>query len=131
MFVHVRVVVWRMGRVLALVDRSASEKRKHYQERGATNVPAQAVLPETQGGYAEAGDGFSGLAAHDHGLGGAVLTKDVLFGMNVLTLTGLVLTGFGLNLRRTARIGLPSCIALMGAGTALVIFGLYVSNPSH
>jgi len=60
-----------------------------------------------------------------------MLTKDILFGMNILTLGGLILTGFGLNLRRTARAGLPLCIGLMGAGTALVLLGLYAGGPSH
>jgi hypothetical protein len=60
-----------------------------------------------------------------------MFTKDILFGMNILTLAGLVMTGFGLNLRRTARAGLPFCVGLMGVGTALVLFGLYASGPSH
>jgi hypothetical protein len=34
-----------------------------------------------------------------------MLTKDILFGMNVLTLVGLILTGFGLTLRRSIRPG--------------------------
>ena len=50
-FMHIRVVLWRLRRVLALVDPSASEQRKHYQERGASDVPVQAALPEAQGAY--------------------------------------------------------------------------------
>ena len=61
----------------------------------------------------------------------AMLTKDILFGMNTLTLVGLIMTGFGLTLRRTARAGLPLCIGFMGVGTALVLFGLYVSGRPH
>ena len=60
-----------------------------------------------------------------------MLTKDILFGMNILTLAGLLLTGFGLSLRRSARASLPVCVGLMGVGTALVLFGLYASGPSH
>ena len=59
-----------------------------------------------------------------------MLTRDMLFGMNILTLAGLLLTGFGLSLRRTARASLPLCIGLMGIGTALVLFGLYASGRS-
>jgi hypothetical protein len=60
-----------------------------------------------------------------------MLTKDILFGMNVLTLAGLLLTGFGLTLRRTARAGLPLCLGVMGVGTALVLAGLYASGWPH
>jgi hypothetical protein len=63
-----------------------------------------------------------------HGLGGAMLTKDILFGMNILTLVGLIMTGFGLTLRRMARAGLPLCVGFMGVGTALVLVGLYASG---
>jgi hypothetical protein len=37
-----------------------------------------------------------------------MLTKDILFGLNVLTLDGLLLTGFGLTLRRIGRAGLSA-----------------------
>jgi hypothetical protein len=57
-----------------------------------------------------------------------MLTKDILFGMNILTLVGLLMTGFGLTLRRTARAGLPLCLSVMGVGTALVLAGLYASG---
>jgi hypothetical protein len=60
-----------------------------------------------------------------------MLTKDILFGMNILTLVGLFVTGFGLSLRRMAHAGLPLCIGLMGAGTALVLVGLYASGSAH
>jgi hypothetical protein len=45
--------------------------------------------------------------------------------MNILTLVGLIMTGFGLTLRRTARAGLPLCLSVMGV-TALVLAGLPV-----
>lgn len=64
-------------------------------------------------------------------LGGVMLTKDILFGMNLLTLVGLLMTGFGLTLRRSARAGLPLSIGVMGVGTALVLVGLYVSSGPH
>jgi hypothetical protein len=63
--------------------------------------------------------------------GGAMLTKDLLYGMNVLTLVGLILTGFGLTLHRSANAGVPLCIGVMGVGTALVLAGLYASGWSH
>ncbi len=54
-----------------------------------------------------------------------------LFGMNILTLVGLVTMGLGLTMRRMAKTGLPLCLALMGAGTALVLVGLYVGGWAH
>jgi hypothetical protein len=60
-----------------------------------------------------------------------MLTKEIFYGMNVLTLAGLILTGFGLTLRRSANAGVPLCIAVMGVGTALVLVGLYVSGWPH
>jgi hypothetical protein len=46
----------------------------------------------------------------------AMLTKDILFGMNILTLVGLLLTGFGLTLHRMGNAGLPLCFGVMGSG---------------
>jgi hypothetical protein len=43
-----------------------------------------------------------------------MLTKDILFGMNILTLVGLLMTGFGLTLRRTARAGLHLSAEMAG-----------------
>jgi hypothetical protein len=60
-----------------------------------------------------------------------MLTKDILYGMNILTLVGLLLTAFGLTLRRMGRAGLPFCFGVMAVGTALVLAGLYVSGWSH
>jgi hypothetical protein len=54
------------------------------------------------------------------------LTQPALFGLNILTVTGLLAMGFGLTLRRVGKAGLPVCIGLMSAGTALVLLGLYV-----
>jgi hypothetical protein len=73
--------------------------------------------------------GAFGYGGHAELRGGtAMLTKDILYGMNVLTLVGLILTGFGLTLQRSANAGVPLCIAVMGVGTALVLAGLYASG---
>ncbi len=61
-------------------------------------------------------------------LGDAMLTKDIFFGMNLLTLAGLLMTGFGLTLHRAARTGLLFCVGFMGVGTVLVLVGLYASG---
>ncbi|MBV8121691.1 MAG: hypothetical protein JO081_17340 [Alphaproteobacteria bacterium] len=60
-----------------------------------------------------------------------MLSKDLFFGINILTLVGLILTGFGLTLHRMARAGLPLTIGVMGMGTALVLAGLYASGWPH
>lgn len=57
-----------------------------------------------------------------------MLTKDILFGMNILTLAGFAVMGLSLTLQRMAAAGRPLSIGLMCAGTALVFFGLYASN---
>ena len=54
-----------------------------------------------------------------------MLTKDILFGMNVLTLVGFLVMGISLTLHRTGNAGAPLSIGLMGIGTALVFFGLF------
>jgi hypothetical protein len=54
----------------------------------------------------------------------SVLTKEILFGMNVLTLDGLLMTGFGLTLRRMGPAGLHLCMGVMSVGTILVLAGL-------
>jgi hypothetical protein len=63
--------------------------------------------------------------------GGAVLTKEILFGMNVLTLVGFLVMGLSLTLHRTGEAGAPLSIGLMSAGTALVFFGLYTGGSSN
>ncbi|MBV9374853.1 MAG: hypothetical protein JO320_07350 [Alphaproteobacteria bacterium] len=60
-----------------------------------------------------------------------MLTKDILFGMNVLTLAGFLVMGLSLTLHRTGNVGVPLSIALMCAGTALVFFGLFATNSSN
>ena len=55
-----------------------------------------------------------------------MLTKDFLFGMNLLSLAGFVLMLCALNLGRQGRVRRWPSVALMGAGTALVFVGLYL-----
>ena len=58
-----------------------------------------------------------------------MLTRNVAFGMNILSLAGFVLMGFGLALARRRQIRPPFAYALMAAGTALVFAGLYFAPP--
>jgi hypothetical protein len=60
----------------------------------------------------------------------SLVTRDVLFGMNGLTLGGFVLMGIGLNLSRARRIRAPLAFALMGVGTVLVFAGIYTLQPT-
>jgi hypothetical protein len=59
-----------------------------------------------------------------------LLQKDVLFGLNILTVAGFVAMALGLNQSRRGRARAPLAFVLMGIGTALVIAGLYISQPS-
>ena len=61
----------------------------------------------------------------------AVLTRNILFGMNVLTLAGFLVMGLSLTLHRTGNAGAPLSVGLMCAGTALVFFGLFAGGPSN
>jgi hypothetical protein len=60
-----------------------------------------------------------------------MLTKDILFGMNILTLAGFVVMGLTLTLNRTGQTGKALRIGLMTAGTALVFLGLYAGGWSR
>ena len=60
-----------------------------------------------------------------------MLTRDILFGMNLLTLGGFVMMGLTLTLHRMGQAGKPLSIALMAAGTALVFLGLYAGGWSR
>ena len=60
----------------------------------------------------------------------AMLTKDILFGMNILSLVGFALMFSGLNLSRTQQIRPLYAYILMGAGTLLVFGGLYAAPPA-
>ena len=59
-----------------------------------------------------------------------MFTKDILFGMNILTLAGFLVMGLSLTLRRMAAAEVPLSIGLMCAGTALVFIGLYAGGES-
>jgi hypothetical protein len=58
---------------------------------------------------------------------GALLRENV-FGINVLSLAGFAVMGFGLTLRRMARAGILLSLGLMSAGTVLVLLGLYADR---
>ena len=62
---------------------------------------------------------------------GTVLVKDILFGMNILSLAGFLVMGLSLTLHRTGNAGAPLSIGLMSAGTALVFFGLFAGNSPN
>jgi hypothetical protein len=57
-----------------------------------------------------------------------VLAKNILFGMNILTLASFVVMGITLTLNRMGQAGKGLRIGLMTAGTALVFAGLYVGG---
>ena len=59
-----------------------------------------------------------------------MFTKEVLYGMNVLTLAGFLMMGIGLTLNRQGSVRAPVAFALMGAGTVLVFLGIYVATPA-
>ena len=59
-----------------------------------------------------------------------MLTKEILYGLNILTLAGFVLMGAGLTLNRQQKVRVPIAFALMGAGTVLVFLGIYVAAPA-
>ena len=59
-----------------------------------------------------------------------MLTREILFGMNILSLAGFLLMGIGLTLNRQQKVGVPVAFALMGGGTVLVFGGLYVAVPA-
>ena len=54
-----------------------------------------------------------------------MLTKEILFGMNLLSLAGFLVMRLSLTLHRTGNAGIPLSIGLMCAGTALVFYGLF------
>jgi hypothetical protein len=58
----------------------------------------------------------------------SVLTKEILFGMNLLTLAGFLVMGISLTLHRNGKVGVPLSIGMMCTGTALVLFGLFATN---
>ena len=59
-----------------------------------------------------------------------MLTEDILFGMNILTLAGFVVMGLTLTLNGMGQAGKALSIGLMAAVTALVFLGLYAGGWS-
>jgi hypothetical protein len=57
-----------------------------------------------------------------------VLTRDILFGMNILALAGFVVKGLTLTLNRMGQAGKALSIGLMTVGTVLVFLGLYAGG---
>ena len=57
-----------------------------------------------------------------------MLTRDILFGMNILTLAGFTVMGVTLTLNRMGQAGKALSVCLMAAGTALVFVGLYAAG---
>jgi hypothetical protein len=55
------------------------------------------------------------------------LTRHLVLGMNLVSWAGFVLMGLSYHLTRTRKAKMPYGVALMGIGTALVFFGLYLA----
>jgi hypothetical protein len=60
-----------------------------------------------------------------------MLTKEILYGMNILSLAGFALMGIGLTANRQQQMRNSIAFALMGAGTVLVFLGIYLATPAH
>jgi hypothetical protein len=60
-----------------------------------------------------------------------MLTEDILFGFNILTLVGFLLMGIALHLIRTTKGRALLCFALMLTGTVLVAGGLFAETWLH
>ena len=58
-----------------------------------------------------------------------MLTKDLLFGMNALSLAGFALMFAALNLSRQPKVTKLWSIGLMCAGTVLLFVGIYFKAP--
>ena len=59
-----------------------------------------------------------------------MLTKDLLFGMNALSLIGFAVMFVALNMTRRPNVTKAWAIALMSAGTILLFVGLYLRTPT-
>ena len=59
-----------------------------------------------------------------------MLTKDLMFGMNALSLLGFAVMFVALNLSRQPNVAKLWSIGLMTAGTLLLSVGLYLRTPS-
>jgi hypothetical protein len=60
-----------------------------------------------------------------------MLTREIFYGMNILSLAGFALMGITLTLTRQGRLRVPAAFALMGVGTVLIFLGLYVATPAN
>jgi hypothetical protein len=60
-----------------------------------------------------------------------MLTKEIFYGLNILSLAGFALMGIGLTANRQQQMQNSVAFALMGAGTTLVFLGLYLATPAN
>ena len=60
-----------------------------------------------------------------------MLTRELLFGMNIISLGGFALMGIVLSLTRQQRLRFPVALTLMGVGTVLLFLGLWVVVPAE
>ena len=56
--------------------------------------------------------------------------REIISGFNLLSLAGFVVMFFALNLARRPDLARIWSIALMSAGTALLLIGLYLRTPT-
>ena len=59
-----------------------------------------------------------------------MLTRELVFGMNIISLAGFVLMGIVMSLSRQRKLRFPIAVTLMGVGTALLFIGLWVVVPA-
>jgi hypothetical protein len=59
-----------------------------------------------------------------------MFTREVLFGMNLISLGGFLVMTVAYYLTRSKQARAPIAFALMGIGTALVFAGLYLAPPA-
>jgi hypothetical protein len=59
------------------------------------------------------------------------VSKDILFGMNIVTLAGFGVMAIAINLTRTRTVRPPLGVAMMAAGTVFVFLGLYMQGGAH
>ncbi len=57
-----------------------------------------------------------------------MLTRNIVFGLNLVSLAGFAAMAIGLNATRMRYAPVPVGFALMGVGTALVFLGLYLGG---
>lgn len=58
-----------------------------------------------------------------------MLTKNLLFGLNIVSLAGFAVMGVALTLSRQRKIGTPISFFLMSLGTVMLFLGLYIRTP--